>query len=283
MSKFSIIMANFSNDAEVFLSDHFAIKARAVFHIPVYYYLTNEELHYYFTILRDASDDDEARLTRVLTCSTNVSCSCYFCRGEEDATSDEDSVILEVSTSAESRGADADDERDSEESDKESDGEDAATSTPNSSILLSDEASSQTLSPLVDTSVWLSDLSGVSDSDPSVIYLGEDLPPAPIVISSDDSTSLSPSQPRASAARSPSLDSLDSVWEHTFKPDGASSDSIEWSTPVTKKRARRGLTYLEGIHKRAKHIVFAPKDISPIKREADANSSWNSDHGRLGL
>ena len=76
-----MIMANFSDDAQVFLSQSFVIKARAVFGIPVYYYLGNDELQYLFTLLRDASTDDEARLNRVLTCATNVSCTCFFCRG----------------------------------------------------------------------------------------------------------------------------------------------------------------------------------------------------------
>ena len=111
-------MANFQNDLPAFLHPGFEIKARGVFRIPDTYYLSNDELGYYFSLLAAASSDEEARFERVLTCDTNPICCCFFC-GEANVQDDEEdqsglsapSGDSGEDTSAESvTGHDADDE-----------------------------------------------------------------------------------------------------------------------------------------------------------------------------
>ena len=79
-------MACHNDSTPVFLQADFESKARSVFGIPVYYYISNEELKYYFDLLSEASDDGDAQFQRVLTCATNPRCECYFCKQEESDT-----------------------------------------------------------------------------------------------------------------------------------------------------------------------------------------------------
>ena len=102
----TIIRMAHNNSLPVFLQPGFEVKARDIFGIPSYYYISNEELRYYYDLLSEAGDDADAQLNRVLTCATNPRCSCYFCKEGEDQTDEEDSTTL-----FSDKGDDADDER----------------------------------------------------------------------------------------------------------------------------------------------------------------------------
>ena len=212
--------------------------------------------------MSSASTDEEARFDRVLACDTNPACNCYFCG---------DQIIQDSrDQSGSSNGADdADDE--------------LTVSTPSSSLLGSSGSSNLQYSYALDdydTSTWSSGpgspaeessviflgVDSPTKQDDSVICLGSD-PVVPIEISSEDSVVVStPVTDRRSA--SSSLRDLEEAWDAEFGPN---SHSIKWSPEASRKRPRRGL-YYDRIPGKIKAVV--PVDISPIKQESDASSTY---------
>ena len=268
----------FSSAQQVFLTAEFESKARGIFGIPVHYYLPNAELEYYYSLLRVADSDADAQLGRVLTCATNPSCRCFFC---QELTDDGRSAQGETSDS----GDFADDEA-----------EPSHLTTPSSSILQdSHEDTSASGEPEEQgTSIWSADTSSTgsivagtpvqstgtpsvaSASDASIICVGEDSAPSPIVISDDSQQFSSPSVTGKESQASSSLQDLEQVWNSTFRSEG--EDTVEWATPAARKRPRRALTYLKVVAKRVR--VLPPLHVSPIRPAAlTSDQSWNSEDG----
>ena len=259
-----IEMANFRNQLPAFLHPSFESKARAVFGIPEFYYLSNDELGYYFSLLSSASTDEEARFERVLTCDTNPACNCFFCGEHNDQDYRDQSGDYRDQSDLSVGGEDADDE--------------LTVSTPSVSILRSSGSSNLQYSYALDdydTSTWSTGPGSPADES-SVIFVGVDSPPerddsviclgsdpsvVPIEISSDDSVVAStPVTDRRSA--SSSLRDLEEAWSTEFGSNTTSPDTIKWSPAVGRKRPRRGL-YYNSIPAKIRAVV--PVDISPIK------------------
>ena len=262
-------MANFSHDLPVFLHPGFEAKARAIFRIPPTYYLPNSELEFYYTVLADADNDDEARFNRVLACDTNPCCSCFFCADQDTPAEPEDSIYSH-------RGDDADDER--------------TVSTPSASLLASSTShtSDQSLPSTIsydsnqgftaadvhdNTTVWSAGELSSDDTEPSVICLGEDPAPQPIVISSDDSVVTSTPQVDRRSASS-SLQDLEDYWQREFRSSGSRSNSLQWESPA-KKRPRRGLTYDPAPARLRALVTLVPINVSPV-RQQNSDQDWDS-------
>ena len=86
------MMASLHATQKVFLSQQFESKARGIFGIPPTYYLSNDELKFYYEILSKAADDKDAHIARTFACSTNPECRCYTCKQQ-----DREDSSLEVS------------------------------------------------------------------------------------------------------------------------------------------------------------------------------------------
>ena len=277
-----------------FLTAEFEQKARNIFNIPPFYYVGNDELKYYFDLLKDAEDDDAARTARVLTCSTNVSCVCFACsHGEQDRSLEEDSV--ETST-----GHEADDEDDESccpstdfyEEDDPITAENlheqpnwslgSENYGPRSPSLFSDPSAcaspAETCSACertdIDTSLWESD----SEDQGSIIVVSDATELSVIVISDEGEQTVFPSPP---------LKHLDEVWNSTFANDGNLSDTMSWESPVPKKKLRRGLGFaspFEGLPdiktKPIKPTKVLAVPLSPIALFSAANTWTNIDTKR---
>ena len=272
----------------IFLTASFESKARRIFGVPPTHYVSNEELKYYYDILKDAQDDDEARTSRALLCSTNIECACFACT-QRDST-------LDVSTVS-STGNVADDE-----GDDTLDGPGAATSTPvtadnlhrqpsydtssyndsnnqfwncsksDCDICSASESGSGTLSCSqsncsicsADTSVWDSDPADPADSAPGNSETESACEPSVIVISDTDSVpdvvNISDDVDKT-VVSSPPLRTLDQLWNSTFRSE--EDTSIQWDSPKpAKKRLRRGLGFSDPFQG---HPDIARKPIKPTR------------------
>ena len=240
---------------QIFLSSAFEHQARQVFQIPVYHYITNDELEYYFSILKDPLTHDEARTARVLLCTTRVDCPCYACQQNPE---EPDSLELSHLTEG---GNDADDEYDTtlEEGPSGSSALDTRSSWGSCSDTLHSQSSTSVHSSLLDSSVegsttgnTCSTCPPATDTSRSVIVLtsGTDEEQEVIIISDDEQDK--------TAIPSPPLATLHNLWNSTFRSDGGDTDTLSWDSPQPRKKIRRGLNY-------ADPFQGHPKDNKPRK------------------
>ena len=288
-----LIMSHFQ-EQEIYLSADFERKARAIFFIPSSHYVSNDELKYYYSILREVQTDDEARLQRVLTCDTNVYCECYACSQRDDTSLDTSHASLggheaddeaETTTDVETSGAYQEltaGEESSGDSDQGLRPEDLSKNSfwwqeNNSKLSWTDTPASPTPSANSsildstrdeDTSVWESSSATSSPPcpSPSVIIVDTEDPPHVISISDDPEEVIVISDDNDhTVAPSPPLRELDDFWHSAFRDDGNTSDTLSWEDPRPIRKRRRGLMH-EGPFQGQLKITAKVIKLSPIPR-----------------
>ena len=257
-----------------YLSQNFKIKARGVFQVPLWHYVTNDELAFYWDILQNVGSDGEARIARALACGTNPNCQCFACLQAEDREGD---------STVSFAGDEADDEGDSTRPRDDSgditpnDLLDTTTwgtysyyntSQPPASPDPSSPATADISSDVLNSTTGSVVSSVGTQDDPSVVSV--------IVVSDEGSSEgeviVISSEDDKTVVASPPLPALDSVWNSTFLSPGYMSETLEWVTLQQNKRRRQGLNFgpfqdhQQNKRRRTKPFFH----LSPIPHHSDA-------------